>query len=63
MSEGDMIVPEYGVTFLEALRIITIKDWSYNPKPPAPVLSEPMDFPLPPRQSPLAPQPPEIALA
>jgi hypothetical protein len=64
MSEGDLIVPEYGVTFLEALRAITaMKQWSYDAKPPAPVLSAPMDVPLPPAQSPLAPQPPQIALA
>ncbi len=64
MSEGDLIVPEYGVTFLEALRVITaMNEWHYDAKPPAPVLSEPMDVPLPPKQSPLAPGPPQIALA
>ena len=39
MSEGDLIVPEYGVTFLEALRVITaMNEWRYDAKPPAPVL-------------------------
>ena len=64
MSDGDLIVPEYGVTFLEALRGITaMKEWSYNAKPPATVLSEPVDGPMPHKQDPLAPKPPEIALA
>jgi hypothetical protein len=64
MSEGDMIVPEYGVVFLEALRVITaMNDWSYNPKPPAPVLSEPVDGPMPIKQSPVGPKAPQIAMA
>jgi len=64
MSEGDLIGPEYGVTFLEALRVITdIPQWHYHAKPPAPVLSEPVDGPMPHKQDPLAPQPPQIALA
>jgi hypothetical protein len=64
MSEGDLIVPEYGVVFLEALRAITVmNDWSYTPKPPATVLSEPVDGPMPVKQNPVGPQPPEIAMA
>jgi len=64
MSEGDTIGPEYGVTFLEALRIITdIPQWHYNAKPPAPVLGEPVDGPMPVKQNPLAPTPPQVALA
>jgi hypothetical protein len=36
MSQGDLIGPEYGVTFLEALRMITgVPEWSFNAKPPA----------------------------
>jgi hypothetical protein len=64
MSDGDLIVPEYGVTFLEALRGITaMKEWSYNAKPPATVLSQPVDGAMPHKQDPLAAKPPEIALA
>jgi hypothetical protein len=63
MSDGDLIVPEYGVTFLEALRVITdMKQWSYNAKPPATVLSEPVDGQIPVKQDPLAPTPPQVAL-
>jgi hypothetical protein len=51
MSDGDRIVPEYGVVFLEALRVITgMDEWSYRAKPPAPVFSEPVDGPLPHRR-------------
>jgi len=64
MSDGDLIVPEYGVTFLEALRVITdMRQWSYNAKPPATVLSEPVDGPAPVKQDPLAPTAPQVALA
>jgi hypothetical protein len=63
MSEGDLIGPEYGVTFLEALRVITDIPWSHNAKPPAPVLGEPVDGPLPHKQDPLAPTPPQVAVA
>jgi hypothetical protein len=63
MSDGDLMMPEYGVTFLEALRAITaMEQWSHVAKPPAPVLSEPVDGPLPHKQDPLAPQPPQVAL-
>jgi hypothetical protein len=64
MSDGDLMVPEYGVTFLEALRVITdMKQWSYHAKPPATVLSEPVDGQAPVKQDPLAPTPPQVALA
>jgi hypothetical protein len=64
MSEGDLIGPEYGVTFLEALRVITdVPQWHYTAKLPAPVLSQPVDGPMPHKQDPLAPTPPQVALA
>jgi hypothetical protein len=64
MSEGDLIGPEYGVTFLEALRVITdMPQWNYNAKPPATVLSEPVDGPMPHKQDPVAPTPPQVAVA
>jgi len=35
MSQGDLIGPEYGVTFLEALRMITgVPEWSFDAKRP-----------------------------
>jgi hypothetical protein len=65
MSNGEDIEPEHGVTFMEALRVVTkMKEWSFDAKPPLPVPSEPMDGPLPrPKQDPLAPEEPEVAFA
>jgi hypothetical protein len=59
MSDGDLMLPEYGVTFLEALRVITVMpEWSYKDKNPAALaLAEP----VPAQQDPLAPQEPEVA--
>jgi len=55
--DGDLMMPEYGVTFLEALKAATgTPQWSHAAKPPAPVLSEPVDWPVPGTQNPLAPQ-------
>ena len=56
MASGNRIIPEYGVTFLETLRHITGEPWSHKPKTPAPVLSDPVDGPLPTKQDPLAPR-------
>jgi hypothetical protein len=43
MSQGDLIGPEYGVTFLEALRMITgVPEWSFNAKQPAHAHAEPV---------------------
>ena len=62
MSGGDEMRQEYGVTFLEALRAATgIKDWRYVAKPPAPVLSDPVDGPLPQPVNPLQPPAAQIA--
>ena len=65
MSNGEDIEPEHGVTFMEALRVVTkMKEWSFEAKPPMAVPSEPMDGPLPkPKQDPLAPEEPEVAFA
>lgn len=64
MASGDQIRPEYGVTFLEALRFITgVEEWSHKAKPPAPVLSDPVDGPLPAKPDPLGPPPSQVALA
>ena len=65
MSNGEDIEPEHGVTFMEALRVVTkMKEWSFEAKPPMAVPSEPMDQPLPkPKQDPLAPEEPEVAFA
>jgi len=45
MSQGDLIGPEYGVTFLEALRMITGIPWSFNAKPPGHAQAEPKQEP------------------
>ena len=64
MSDGDLMMPEYGVTFLEALKAATaMPQWSHAAKPPAPVLSEPVDGPMPAPQNPLAPAAPQTSTA
>ncbi|WP_270023570.1 hypothetical protein [Solirubrobacter phytolaccae] len=65
MSNGEDIEPEHGVTFIEALRVVTMmKEWSFDAKPPTPVPTELIDGPLPkPKQDPLAPEGPEVAFA
>ena len=65
MSNGEDIQPEHGVTFMEALRVVTkMKEWSFDAKPPTPVPTEFIDGPLPkPQQDPLAPEGPEVAFA
>lgn len=62
MSDGNEVRPEYGVTFLEALRAATgIQEWRYDAKPPAPVLSDPVDGPMPKPVNPLQPSAAQVA--
>jgi hypothetical protein len=55
MASGNRIDPEHGVTILEALELVTGEPWSHKRRTPAPVLSDPVDGPLPAKPDPLAP--------
>jgi hypothetical protein len=64
MASGNELRPEHGVTFLETLRLVSgVQEWSHKAKPPAPVLSDPVDGPIPAKPDPLAPEPAQRVLA